>query len=203
MLWNASLADAGLSVFHVNEFEQFRKSNQEKASILIDKLTAITLAYVRPVIAFGNQAIFYFREARVPSNISTRRHALDFAAQWCFEHIAIREMDHDRIHVVFAKTPQYSGRIVELFEAVKEKHPAGNRLVDIVPNHTPENDKRLQVADLIISGFMKGWKRRENTGQWYDKFVREIYHNSGARGDWRYFSYADLVNWTPLLDEDA
>jgi len=197
MLWNVSLADAGLDVFHVKSFKNFERDHPEKAAILIDKLSSIVKAYVSPIGAFGD--LQAYRKVRDSKGWQAYR-GLDFATQWCFERLASRVMDHDRVNVIFAKTPKYNGRVVEIFEAVQEQHPYGYRLLDIVPNKVPSTEKRLQLADFVISGFMRGWNHRHSTGEWHDDFLFHLYQTSLNAGDWKYFSGVDLKNYTPIVD---
>ena len=197
MLWRTSCDDAGLPAFHVNTFRNFERDFPEKARILIDKLSSITKAYTTPIGAFGNLPAY----KKVRTHQGWPRHrGLDFGAQWCFERLASRVMDHDQVHVVFAKTPKYEGRVVDIFSAVQDQHPYGYRLGDIILHRTPAKERRLEIADFIISGFMRGWNHRHSTGEWHDDYLLHLYLTSLNAGDWKYFADEDLKKWKPIVD---
>ena len=196
--WTSDLETAGLNAFHVRQFEHFRKTNRQKADHLIDKLIKTIDEFLIPVVAWGNINA-YNAALRPPTNVPQQRRAHDFAVEFCFQRLISRVSNNDTVHIVFSKTPKYTGRVRKIYDAIKKKHPLGKRLGNITLDHTPQNDIHLQVADLVISGFIKGWKHNNITDQWYDKVCELVflkYPNERS-----YFSFTDLTNWKSILDE--
>lgn len=196
--WQRVLDDAKMEKFHTKEFDYIWKKDRDRGNHIIDELTSIVLECTDPVLSYSLIAAYDAARRPLPREPEQRR-AHDCVVEWCFDRAITRLHEGDTIHIIVAHTPRYVGRIGRIHVGFKKQHPFKNRVGDIILNHTPTNDIHLQIADLIVSGYVRGLKETVTLDHWSLSFQAKIH--SRYYNDCKSIGFDEVTQGRYILDE--